>query len=477
MATQTNGTLDELKDTLVVCQTHQGHQIRATTIRLTRHLAIFEVYSPFPLLQLSEVLTEFRILLHERVIYSGRAVVSNLINTGGVVVCEVQLEESWVDFDSITANGTSTLQGKFLEFMRSAQQAFHILPEFKLVVADMQIFLQDVRHWLDQVELGIQAQPSGSRQQLEQQVIADAQQPILPMLGLLFEKFEEVCRRIPPELRPAHRTYVKRQLHPIVLCAPFMYRTFKKPLGYAGDYEMVSMMVRDPREGASVFAKVLNTFFLQTPPVVAHRNRITQLKHVLKSEAMRLLPKHRPIKIFNLGCGPAKEIQEFLEESDLGNQANFTLLDFNEETLQHTQRVLQDIIARQHRATSVQLVKKSVTQVLKEAAKSHSGLLASDYDLVYCAGLFDYLPGPICQKLVSAFYHMLAPGGLVLVTNVDETNPARNWMEYSVDWHLIYRNRARMSELCPLGVPEDNCRIQSEESGVNIFMEVRKPNG
>src|ERR1044071_6985029 len=149
MAT-TTGITDELKDTLVVCQTHQGHQIRATTVRLTRHLAIFEVYSPFPLLQLSEVLNDFRILLNERVIYSGRAVVSNLINAGGVVVCEVHLEDSWVDFDSITSNGSSTLQGKFLEFMRSAQQSFHILPEFKLVVADMQIFLQDVRRWLDQ---------------------------------------------------------------------------------------------------------------------------------------------------------------------------------------------------------------------------------------------------------------------------------------------------------------------------------------
>ena len=256
-----------------------------------------------------------------------------------------------------------------------------------------------------------------------------------------------------------------------------MYRTFKKPLGYAGDYEMVSMMVRDPREGASVFAKVLNTFFLQTPPVVAHRNRISQLKKVLKAEVLRLLPKNRPVKIFNLGCGPAKEIQDFLEESDLGNQAQFTLLDFNEETLHHTQRLLQDAITRYHRAAKVQLVKKSVTQILKETAKANSGLLASDYDLVYCAGLFDYLPGPICQKLMSAFYHMLAPGGLALVTNVDEANPARNWMEYSVDWHLIYRNQAKMNELRPLGVSDDNCRIQSEESGVNIFMELRKPNG
>src|SRR5207249_3357503 len=190
-----------------------------------------------------------------------------------------------------------------------------------------------------------------------------------PMLGVLFERFEESCGRIEPELRPAHRSYVKRQLHPLVLCAPFMYRTFQKPLGYAGDYEMVNMMVRDPCEGASVFAKMLNTFFLNTPPVVAHRNRIEELKTVLAQETARVARQGRSAKIFNLGCGPAKEIQDFIAESDLSGRAQFTLLDFNEETLAYTQRVLNDLIQRHRRSTTVQLVKRSVVQLLKEAAK------------------------------------------------------------------------------------------------------------
>src|SRR5207249_2678225 len=253
--------------------------------------------------------------------------------------------------------------------MRNTQASFKILPEFKLVVADMQILLQDLRRWLEQVELGVLSQPSGSRQQFEQDIIQDLQKPISPMLGMAFERFEERCRNIEPDLQPAHRTYVKRQLHPIVLCAPFMYRTFQKPLGYAGDYEMVNMMVRDPREGASVFAKVLNTFFLDTPPVVAHRNRIEELKAVLVQEVARMARSGRSAKIFNLGCGPAKEIQDFIAESELSGRAQLTLLDFNDETLAYTQRVLNDIIQRHCRSTTVHLVKRSVVQLLKEAAK------------------------------------------------------------------------------------------------------------
>jgi extracellular factor (EF) 3-hydroxypalmitic acid methyl ester biosynthesis protein len=58
---------------------------------------------------------------------------------------------------------------------------------------------------------------------------------------------------------------------------------------------------------------------------------------------------------------------------------------------------------------------------------------------------------------------------------VDDSNPARNWMEYSVDWHLIYRNVDTMRKLVPHGAHADDWRIRSEPSGVNIFIEVRKP--
>jgi hypothetical protein len=47
-------------------------------------------------------------------------------------------------------------------------------------------------------------------------------------------------------------------------------------------------------------------------------------------------------------------------------------------------------------------------------------------------------------------------------------------MEYSVDWHLIYRNHDKMKKLTPRDAPEDSCRIRSEESGINIFFETRK---
>jgi extracellular factor (EF) 3-hydroxypalmitic acid methyl ester biosynthesis protein len=464
------------KDSLIVCRNSQGMEVRAIPLRMTRHLVVFEVYNPYSILQLSEVLNEFQIIVNERLIYSGRAVVSNLVNTGILLVCEATLDEAWLDVDLFSPiNQRDKLLGEVAEFLKEQQKIYVVKPEFKVVVADMQTMLNDLRRWMEQVELGVRSQPSANRNELERELIKELQNPILPSLIPLFERFEETCSKIEDELRPAHGTYVKRQIHPVVLCAPFFYRTFRKPLGYAGDYEMVNMMLRDPLEGGSMFAKMLNLFFLNTPPVVAHRNRITFLVEKLKDEIQRVSSlESRPCRIFNLGCGPAREIQELLATSDLSNQAKFTLLDFNDETLQHTGRLLEVLRVKHQRTTQVQMIKKSVHQILKDAGKPLPDMMPASYDLVYCAGLFDYLSDRICKKLMSVFYDLVAPGGLLVATNVDSSNPSKNWMEYVVEWHLVYRDRKILETLRPDSAPPD-VSIKHDVTGVNIYIEVRKP--
>ena len=466
----------EIRDSFVTCDSSEGLELRAGLLRLTRHQAVIEIYTPLTVLRVSENLNNFRIILQDRTVYAGRGVITSVMGTSTVLVCEVNLEEAWQDVELMSPSRDGTrIRAGFSEFMQNCQSNFKILPSFKLVIADMQIVLQDLRQWLEQLELGVMAQPSGNREQFENEHIQELQSVILPLLGSVFEKFEDACQSVPPELKPAHCAYVKRQLHPLVLCSPFMYRTFRKPLGYAGDYEMVSMMVRNPMEGASIFAKVLNTFFLSTPPVVAHRNRLDYLKKIIDQEVIRVAREGRIAKVFNLGCGPAKEIQDFISNPLLGKEAQFTLLDFNDETVQHVGTLLNAAMKRSGRQMTVQLVRKGVAQVLKEAAKPSSTLLTADWDLIYCAGLFDYMPDQICQQLMATFYRMLRPGGLVVGTNVAEYNPSRNWMEFSVDWHLTYRNVHHMEKLVPSGAPPDSFRIWSEQTGVNTFVEIRKP--
>jgi extracellular factor (EF) 3-hydroxypalmitic acid methyl ester biosynthesis protein len=70
---------------------------------------------------------------------------------------------------------------------------------------------------------------------------------------------------------------------------------------------------------------------------------------------------------------------------------------------------------------------------------------------------------------------MLAPGGLLIVTNVDSCNPARNGMEFLLEWHLIHRDREQLKRLHPLAAPPGAVTTQADVTGVNIYLEVRKP--
>ncbi|MEY2427641.1 MAG: extracellular factor 3-hydroxypalmitic acid methyl ester biosynthesis protein [Verrucomicrobiota bacterium] len=463
----------QLTETLVSFQNSQGLELQATLLKLTRFQVSFEVYSASGALRMSEALENFKIVIQNEPIYCGRAVITNFIQLGSVSVCEAMLEEASFDLTRVgPASDTSSLLSRFEHFMRDWGRNFKLHSEFKLIMADMQTFFMDLRLWMEQMELAVRSQPSGDRLQMERDILLGLTEPVLPAAEALLEKFETIANEIQPDLRPAHRNYMKRQIHPLVLCSPFLYRTFQKPLGYAGDYEMVSMMMRDPFEGASMFAKLVNRIFLNTSPVVAHQNRIIYLSGHLAAEARRVALKGQGLRVYNLGCGPAREIHHFLAEQDLSDRAHFTLLDFNDETLAYTTRILGEAKTRAQRATAIQMVKKSVHQILKDSSKAGT---APKYDLVYCAGLFDYLSDQVCKRLMNYLYDLVMPGGLLISTNVSTANPSRNWMEYVLDWHLIYRSTAQFAALAPDRAPPDSYSVQAIGAGVNIAIEVRKP--
>ncbi len=462
------------RDSIIVGRTSQGYEVRATPLRITRHVVAFEIYNPYSILQLSEVLKEFKIIVNDRLIYSGRATVSNLVNTGIVVVCEANLDEAWLDVDLFNLIiEPKKLRSDFCDFLKEWERIHSISPEYKVALADMQNFLIDLRRWLEQIEMGIRSSPSRDSLRLEREIIQELVPSVLPSVNTLFSRFEEVAEKVLPELLPSHRTYAKRQLHPILLCSPFAYRTYHKPLGYAGDYEMVNMILRDPLEGSSLFAKSVNLWFLNQAPAEAHRNRIEYLTKLLIEETRRRQCRGQSMRIFDLGCGPAKEVQQFLTQDAVSDHASFTLLDFNDETIEHTGKILGDLRSKLDRKTEINFIKKSVHQVLKEEGKP--GLNQPRYDLVYCAGIFDYLSDRVCKRLMNIFYSMLEPGGLLVATNVDSSNPSRNTMEYILEWHLTYRDLKQLKALIPDQAPPDWAQIRSDETGVNHFIEVRKP--
>jgi extracellular factor (EF) 3-hydroxypalmitic acid methyl ester biosynthesis protein len=238
---------------------------------------------------------------------------------------------------------------------------------------------------------------------------------------------------------------------------------------------MVNMLARDPCEGSSLYAKVVNLWFLRQPPAEAHRNRLTYLEEKLTAAALGAAQLRRSARILTVGCGPALEVQRFLRQPALARHATFTLVDFNDETLRYARHQLEELRDRTGMPTQFQFVRKSVAQLLKESAAGERGSVTAAYDLVYCAGLFDYVADALCQRLSGLLYRWVLPGGLYVATNVDPSNARRLTMDYVMEWGLIYRNGEELANLRPDGVERQQCRVLADATGANVFLEVPKP--
>lgn len=463
---------------MINLRTSRGVNLSARLLHFTRSSAVIEVHDVSALVSVSEVVEGFQIPVGDGARYDGRAVVRNCVNTGLGTVCEMALDESSWEMSPAARHplvGTD-VNDQFKGFLADYDGFRTVLPEYKLVIAEMQGFFSSLKTWFDRVEMNLdQLDPDGVAEQ-EDELVNALENSVLPCIDALFEEFESVANRLSPEQHPAHRRYMRQLLHPLVLCAPFAHQTFHKPLGYAGDYQMVNLIFSRCPQGNSLYSKMINAWFVRQPPARAHRNRIDYLVELLSASAMRAAREGRTPSFMSLGCGPAVEVQRFMSADQAMPRANFVLVDFNQQTLDYVREMINKVSRRGRTAGVVTYECKSVTQVLKESVAARSGRQAHrQHDVVYCAGLFDYLTNAACQQLSEALYQMVAPGGLLVLTNVNVVNPLKHGMDHLLDWILIYRTVPDMMQLVPRSASADSARALVDATGVNVFLEVTKP--
>ena len=458
---------------LAVFKTRDGVEARGPILRLGRYAVAFEFCDPALGLRTSEVLDKFGILIDGRLVYSGRAVVGGWIDAGGRTICEVKLDDLGSEAESLRPPAEAGAGGEqaYARFFRQWQKHYRISSEFKVQVMDIQAFLVSTRQWLEQVEF---SRGRRSDEQAEWEGLEAVAGRVISAFNAQHEKFEELAYAIPEEHYGAHQEFVRRQWQHLFLGSPFGRRTFYKPLGYAGDYEMMNMIHRHRPEGGTLYEKLIHFLLVSQWPAQSVRNRIAHLKNHLVQETARVARSGRRARVLNVGCGPAREVQEFVQETPLANSVDFVLLDFNEETLNYAGSQISRAKNPLAPQTTVETRRVSVHQLLRQNARPEPSAAGPGYDLIYCSGLFDYLSDPTCRSLVNLFYDSLRPGGAIIAANMNDSKPFRNFIEFVLDWQLIYRDSAKMLALAPERVREA-ARVIAEPTSVNLFLHLGKP--
>jgi extracellular factor (EF) 3-hydroxypalmitic acid methyl ester biosynthesis protein len=456
-------------DRTVSFRSSQGTVFRGTLSKLSRRNIVFEIYNPFSPVQTSEVLSDLKVRRGKNLVYQGDAVVTGVVTTSILVVVSATLVNQWSAVDAIISE-TTGLGSEVGRFVEEWERVNKLDPNYQLKVADLRSFLSDLSFWLDQVDLAIEGEPGANNTILDAAKFEEVKAPVIPRLTELFLQLEEACRQLEVDEVENHKQLAQRDLLPLMMASPFFNRVYSKPLGYAGDYEMVNMMFRKERSGKTTYGQIINDWLLNGGPPEAHRNRIYMLEKMLNNAAAEAAAGNKEVRILNVGCGPVQELQLFLSKNEEAHRFSFDLLDFNAETLAYAKRQIEAITTGRDDDLKITYILKTVQELLRQAIELPEN--PKTYDIIYCAGLFDYLSDRVCTKLVRLFHQWCEPGGKVIVTNVHSSNPVKGLMEHVMEWHLVMRDESDMVRLAPELGP---LKIYTDETGINVFLEIDKP--
>jgi extracellular factor (EF) 3-hydroxypalmitic acid methyl ester biosynthesis protein len=456
---------------LITFSNSQGDAARGTLLKLERSIVVFEVYNPYSIVQLSEILRDVTIRRGDRIIYQGRAVVSNLLNTGLMLIVSASLIDPWSRVPAFYEDAAAFRQEAY-EFIGQWAYTTNIREGYRIAVSRLCNFLKELNQWLQQIEA--HDNRLLSKRLVTYDALFDYAGPILNKLGDLIRKFEGQAKIIEPPDVAIHKAFLQRELHPLTMSAPFLHRTFYKPLGYAGDYEMMNMIHHTEPDGTSVYAKLVNAAYVSLPIAICVRNRARILERYLMEGVQRKALESGLFRVVSIGCGPAIEVQRFAINCPLAEKSSFDLIDFNEETLNYAHRKVMEAMNTSGHRLELTIINQSVNGLLKTAASRAFRELQGKYDFVYCAGLFDYLSDKVCIRLLRLFYSWLRENGTLLVTNMHEGQCDKYVLEHVSDWYLIYRNEKQMQKMIPgLGVQ----RTFTDETGINLCLEVQNTDG
>ncbi|MDF1738461.1 MAG: hypothetical protein P1U86_04825, partial [Verrucomicrobiales bacterium] len=220
---------------------------------------------------------------------------------------------------------------------------------------------------------------------------------------------------------------------------------------------------------------MLNAWVLTSHPAKAYRHRIDLLSKSIDDAVFASNSRGEKTNILSMGSGVAFEVQRYVTERKGNDEIDFELVDFSTRTLQEAERRFtnaQKISALDR--VSVKLKQSSVVELINgtrggATSSTESGGLEQKYDLVYCAGLYDYLSDRLCRSVTDYLYSLTKPGGKVLVSNYAPPNPLKNFMEYILDWELIHRSVDDFHTIMKKTGAKDSYHIETDATGTELY--------
>lgn len=226
---------------------------------------------------------------------------------------------------------------------------------------------------------------------------------------------------------------------------------FHKPHGYSGDYEIIDRIYRKWKSGKEEFRKWDEFFHAQEAPIAVRNRKKFFLDTLVSSNQFR-----EGMHVLNVGSGPGRDMQEFFQENS-DSRTCFDCIDYDRDSIAYARELCAPYLDR------IRFFQKNVFRFAPDR----------EYDIIWSAGLFDYLDDRKFVFLLGKLRAYLKPEGTLVIGNFSRRNPTRKYMELFGKWFLYHRSEEELVELArAAGVSDRHIHIFSEPLGVNLFLHV-----
>lgn len=343
-------------------------------------------------------------------------------------------------------------------------------------VADAHHLLQVARSHFDACEKEL-SQLGTERLEREPALIRAFYDSWAPRYQAVFTELYELSRGFDQKQVELASHYAERHLYPLLKGCPLHSRSHDKPSGYAGDYQTMLLCSGPDYLAGSLYERFLywvarNYTMVRTVPA-----RQRTMRAVIAEVATTV---KGPKKVVSIACGPALEIQQFVRDME-PTPIRFVLVDQDEAALAYANDKIAAAMlgnSRLRDEVEVECLHLSVRQLMKPETQELLSSIARvrGASLIYSAGLFDYLPDSVAQKLLMKLYDLLGTGGRLFVGNLRET-PDTTWLlDYVLNWPLVYRTRESMESLASVLSPTPRTmRIAFDGTERCLFWDVERP--
>jgi hypothetical protein len=233
--------------------------------------------------------------------------------------------------------------------------------------------------------------------------------------------------------------------------------SYTKPHGHAGDFEIIDRLytkyITDDPD-----LKKWDLFFQAQRAPEAVRNRKTYFLELVTC-LRKAFPGKTSLPVLNVASGPARDVFEFFDTCEQDHAVCFDCVDNDANAVDYAEELCAPYLDR----------------ICFQEANALRFRPRRDYQLVWSAGLFDYLSDKGFTFLLKRMIGSLRDDGELVIGNFSPRNPTRDYMEIIGGWHLHHRSKDKLVELATsCGVAEEDVRVGSEPEGINLFLHVKR---